>query len=236
MKAYIINLDSRNDRWRDLQPSLKRLNFLEFSRISAVSYSDFGFISSKFTTPGVTATWASHQKAYKLFLQTEDEYALIFEDDFQFRKSDVSRIQQISQFPGFDFLQLGFLKVSPLKSLKIFFDNSFDYFLRFLSIITAFRLFSHSFLSRKIMLIERRNLPHYLVVNRVMEGGHAYLISRRFAQAMLEANSPAFLSTDGFFMAISWMRTFRMARTRRSLFSQSNSPSSVPKRVLLEAD
>ena len=235
MKAYIINLPTRPDRWKSLTPQLAQLDYLEFIRVEAISSVGRDFTESNFVTPGVAATWASHQKAFRLFLDTTDSHAVIFEDDFEIHQASPKMIKKSLYIADFDFIQLGYLTLSPRKRLEIFASNYFDYLLRTVNRILEIRMCPPFSLKNKVLLRERVDVPRSLVMNDIREGGHAYLVSRNFAEAMLQANSPAFLSTDGLFMAISWMRSFKMARQRKSLFRQSNSPTSVKERVLRKA-
>ena len=142
------------------------------------------------------------------------------------------RVQESLHQEGFDFIQLGYLTVSPRKRFQIFSANTFDNLLRIVNRFLEIGDLPNMRIKTKVILRERVGVPKNLVMNDIREGGHAYLVSRHFAEAMLQANSPAFLSSDGLFMAISWMRSFKMARERKSLFQQSNSPTSVTERVL----
>lgn len=87
--AYVINLDRRSDRWEHAQTQLHRIG-INAQRMSAVDaktpqfqkfYDDIP--NPKRTAPEVACS-KSHLKALKMFLQTNAEYGLIFEDDIVF--------------------------------------------------------------------------------------------------------------------------------------------------------
>jgi len=87
--AFTINLDHRKDRWEQTQSELKKVGLIS-TRVSAVDASkpEFkkyydGLPSPKRSLPE-TACSASHLKVLKQFLNTNEEYALIFEDDMTF--------------------------------------------------------------------------------------------------------------------------------------------------------
>ncbi len=90
--CYIINLDRSPERWEKIQqaPGISRLNVI---RVPAVDgrqltkpYTDFSpwsyfFLYGRILTPTTVACNLSHIKVLKLFLESDQEHALICEDD-----------------------------------------------------------------------------------------------------------------------------------------------------------
>jgi sulfur transfer complex TusBCD TusB component (DsrH family) len=227
----VINLDSREDRLG--QAMGQSSAFPEgLIRIPAIKSADISSTDIVFVPPGVIATWKSHQQAYSFFLEnSSDSHCLILEDDFI--------IENLAKFHNyldlskdFDFLQLGFLTPHLSDRAYRFVWNLQNFFLR------GTVLFRTLPIARRLSLFSRRSLvdvldtPQETVLHDVHAGGHAYVVSRSFASRALLINNPVFLSADGVFMAIAKSRAFKMGRARKSVVSQSNSPSSVDIRFL----
>jgi hypothetical protein len=224
MEAYIINLDERRDRWENCLAELNKCN-LNPNRISALTPSLVDSETEQFASLDIIAIWKSHQNAMRVFLDSDSEYALILEDDFSLKIKDFDHLS--SQFKKYelDFLQIGFLLPFITDYLNYKIENLQD---------VIFKLLSHlkfGSITSKHSINEQRSIPVDIVLNGIRAGGHAYIINRRFAKACLLMNTPTFLSTDGLFMALGVARNFRMARLRRSKVSQTNSPTSVTKRL-----
>jgi hypothetical protein len=84
----------------------------------------------------------------------------------------------------------------------------------------------------RLLVKEQSGLGWNIVPNNVRAGGQAYVVSRRFAEASQHMNAPAFISTDGMYMALGDVRSFRMFRFRKSIIDQTNSVTSVQQRYL----
>lgn len=92
MYRCVINLDQSTDRWSALQPQFDRLG-LEVERLSAVlgralpeeelqrwcAPSGFGYLYP--LTPGEVGCFLSHRKAWTRFLETDEVWCAVFEDD-----------------------------------------------------------------------------------------------------------------------------------------------------------
>jgi len=224
MEAYIINLDKRTDRWENCLRELKKVN-ISATRVSALTPSKVENEKELFATRDIIAIWISHKKAMQAFLNSGASHALILEDDFSFRLKNIEKINDLFVKFNLDFLQIGFLlpHISDYCVYRI--ENLQDFFLKLLS---HFKLKSFA---KKHSITEQKNVPISLVLNGIRAGGHAYVINRRFAETCLLINSPTFLSTDGLFISLGIARNFKMARLRKSKVSQTNSPSSVVKRI-----
>lgn len=227
MKAYVINLNSREDRWRSVENQVQDLGF-PIVRVEAVSKDKI--FGESFVTPAVAAAWYSHKKAMACFLATNDEYALILEDDFILRKSwryiDLSKYDSMN----IDFLQIGFLITTPMDLLELKFKATVDLLLKFLSRAARMRVIEKSKLKDKVLLREQFGLPFHLVACDIRPGAHAYVVSRNFALATQQMNSPVILSTDALYIALGWMRSFKFVRFRESVVSQSDSITSINER------
>jgi GR25 family glycosyltransferase involved in LPS biosynthesis len=229
LRAYVLNLVDRPDRWLSASSQVAKIDF-EMKRIEAISPLSQSFTSSDYLANGVTAIWLSHLKAMKAFLDTGDRYALILEDDFLIRNDFNSNIIAVMDKSRLDFLQLGFLKIGVKDNFLILYENMFAGFLK---ILFKMRTLLPPFFSEKFFVQRQQGIPMSIIMDAVQPGAHAYVISRHFAISILELNNPPFLSTDLFFISLSQMRSFRMARVRKSKIEQSNSESSIETRFLV---
>jgi GR25 family glycosyltransferase involved in LPS biosynthesis len=229
VKAYVINLDSRSDRWVEVMVQ-KSILGLEIHRVPAVSVESV--VVSPYVTKVIAATWQSHQKAMKIFLESSDEYALIMEDDFVLSTRWALDLLQLSPTLGADFLQIGFLITNSVDRIQITLNGIFDGFLKVLHKLSGFFVFIGNRMGKKLLIREQSGIPFKIVCNDIRPGAHAYIVSRKFAQAASQINSPEFLSADAVYMSMGWMRSFKLLRFRRSLVAQSNSESSITERFL----
>lgn len=185
-----------------------------------------------YVADGVAATWQSHQLAMSLFLESGDRYGVILEDDFlaTSRWSPEFLGKAIKVRP--DFFQLGYLITSPLDRIELFLNGSLDLYLKVLNRLCAFSKLLRNRLGNRLLIREQTDLPWNIVPNDIRAGGHAYLVSRKFALASKHMNTPSFTSADGMFISLGDVRTFRMFRFRKSLINQTNSITSVQQRYL----
>jgi GR25 family glycosyltransferase involved in LPS biosynthesis len=228
MKAYVINLDIRADRWDSVVKQWENRNEA-LIRVSAVESNSISESQSKYLPPQVVANWMSQRKVFSDFLSTNDSYAIILEDDFVLGDTDLNRYFEIMKNSKLDFLQLGYLYNSLLDFIWIKAINLRDVLLKSLSFF-AFKLDSP--LSAKLLLKEQKQVNFQIVLNHAGAGSHAYIVSRKFAEEMLVINTPVFLAADGLFIAISNLRFLKMGRLRSNRVKQSNSPSSITKRFV----
>ena len=232
LTAYVINLAHRTDRWHDVECQRSSIG-VSIIRVEAVDQDLEELSDLSFATKGVAATWLSHQKAAAEFLKTDAEYAMILEDDFLLlRKFKVPSIELLTNLRA-DFVQLGYLRVTPWESLDVTISNIRDRVLRVIQWITKSRWGSTNKYQKRLLIQERVGVPPDLVPVDIRPGGHCYVISRRMGQAMQELNNPIIFSADELFVSISKMRAFRMFRMRKSLASQSDSLTSVNSRFKL---
>ena len=230
MRAYVINLSSRPDRWESVESQAKKLQ-IPIVRIEAVDVKNLTG-QDLYVAGGVAATWQSHQLAMSVFLETGENYAVILEDDFSIARgwSQESLKQAIEVNP--DFFQLGYLITSPLDRIEFHLNNFYDLALKILSRMCSLSKFLNNRFGDRLLIREQTNLPWRVIPNDIRAGGQAYMVSRKFALASKYMNTPAFTSSDGMFMALGDVRTFRMFRFRDSLINQTNSATSVQQRYL----
>lgn len=231
MRAYVINLKNRVDRWDSVIKQSDKLG-LPIMRIEALNKNALEEMDAKFVASGVAATWKSHQLAMATFLETLDEYALIMEDDFLLTRSwhlkNVLRVLELSP----DFFQFGYLVTSPIDRLELTVANFFDVSLKLLKKLCSLSQRLNRRFGSRLLLLEQDGVPWDLIPNDIRAGGQAYLVSRKFAEASKYMNTPAFTSTDGVFISLGDVRSFRMFRARKVLIAQTNSPTSVEQRYI----
>ncbi len=107
-KIFIINLDSRKDRWNECLKELKSAKIYNYERISAscVKYKD---IDKKFITnycprfrgdpkyiEGAYGCKMSHYRVIKLAKERNYRSVLILEDDFKFRTGYQKKLTQVT--------------------------------------------------------------------------------------------------------------------------------------------
>jgi glycosyl transferase family 25 len=97
IKAYILNLDRATERLQYVLPQVSSLD-IPFRRIPAIDgntppkdkineLTDINSYINYFRTlpePGTIGCTLSHEIAWRLFLKSDDEFAIIFEDDVKF--------------------------------------------------------------------------------------------------------------------------------------------------------
>lgn len=231
MNAYVINLANRPDRWQSVMRQRDHLGF-KIVRIEAVSTFDLDRSSEPYVAPGVAATWKSHQLAMKTFLDSDDEYGLILEDDFllskPWKKFNLGQIEHLQA----DFFQIGFLITSPLDFSKYMMDEIWDYSIKILRAFSRIPLVKALPVFKRFLIKEQEGIPWGVVPNNIRAGGQSYIVSRNFAQASNEMNTPVFNTTDCFYISLGDVRTFRMLRTRKNFIKQTKSSTSVNERFV----
>ncbi|MDR1333648.1 MAG: glycosyltransferase family 25 protein [Holosporaceae bacterium] len=106
--AYVINLDGAKDRWNFVEPSVTALGFA-VERVSAIdgktlspkeiesvaSAELYKFFFKMYPEEGTIGCALSHEKAWRTFLESDNEFAIIFEDDVQF---DPKKLREVIEF------------------------------------------------------------------------------------------------------------------------------------------
>jgi GR25 family glycosyltransferase involved in LPS biosynthesis len=227
--AFLINLDRRPDRWLEfnqISPTLE----IPIIRFSAVDGQDLPKSELR-TPPPVAACWMSHQDVAQKFLESEAEYCLVLEDDLALTKDSIRALNQLWErpFQDFDLLQIGFCVGNNQLSNRVSYSRQHHV----VNILKQFKLLSAPLTQRllkyiygyKISCLQKINLP--VAENTFELGTHAYLISRKFAEMMVSFNRPVYLPADLAMMEIVKTGKFQSFRLIRSLFGQSESPSSI---------
>ena len=230
MHAYVINLESRVDRWSSVENQASFLN-IPILRVEAINMNSLT-PDDCYVAAGVAATWKSHQKAMLAFLESEDQHALILEDDFLVTKSWNLDLLDLALRTNPDFFQLGFLKTGPVDQVNLKLINFQDVFLKLLFRLAGFSPQIGKKFSHRLLVSEQRGLAWNIIPNNVRAGGQAYIVSRQFAHAAQHMNTPAFTSADGMFMTLGDVRSFKMFRFRKSVIDQTDSVTSVQQRYL----
>jgi len=227
--AYLINLDRRPDRWNDFRASSTNLMF-KVEKFSAVDANNLPLDELRLP-PAVAACWMSHQEIAKALLASSAQHCLVLEDDVLLSEEGIKSLNRImeSDLTGIDLLQLGFCVHnnrlanrrrygSQIKLVKAF--NLFH----ILSNIIVMKLLDRIYGAKFIML----NQISQLVAKETFElGTHAYLLSRKFAEAITEFNTPVYLPADLAIMELVRTGEFATYRLLTSALGQSDSPSSI---------
>jgi len=233
-KTLVINLSSRADRRAVMASRLAKaeINFDFFFAVEPKDLTENDFVYLNDVT---TCVWKSHKetlsRASKSSLPT-----LILEDDavLAIGYEEIAHLVSQMELHDIDFLQLGYLRLNIGETLSIEARNAYDLITRSSLAPRFFGLFGFKEVERVKGQSWRRRLPFEFVLNDVRYGAHCYIVAPDFAGKVLKLNDPAFLSADDFYVALSKMRTFKMARLRKSRCSQDSSPSSFSKRYILE--
>lgn len=118
LPVYVINLDTRQERWATLAHSAERYapNF-DLRRVSAIDGNAPGWRGADLNTfahrcgrrmlPGEYGCYFSHLKALETFVADGAPFALILEDDVVFDEKSVSRISAILEaMPDFETVRI----------------------------------------------------------------------------------------------------------------------------------
>jgi glycosyl transferase family 25 len=102
MKSFIINLDRRPDRLKDITEVFKRSN-IEFMRVSAVDGKEYAKTLDDWKyslTPPEVGCFYSHIKCFELIAAGCDEYGVVFEDDVILSRHASYYLNDISWIPA----------------------------------------------------------------------------------------------------------------------------------------
>jgi len=224
-QGYVINLDSARDRLDSFLLLGTKYNRVA-QRVAAVSPINSDLSGNKYVSESVAACWESHRKVFRLFLDSNFDYALIQEDDSIMKAVNLQKIIHTMSSKDIDFIQIGFLYGTFGRKIEIFGRNLWHFLLYALK-ITSKKISPRSDLILRPTLREVLSDHPFLVPADVRAGTHAYVVSRHFARNVLEMNSPIILAADDFFMALSRMRSFAMYRFFCSRANQGSWESSV---------
>ena len=226
LTLYVINLENRPDRWQSVLEQSRILGF-EPRRIAA-SDSVAECHHNSLLSPAASACWESHLIALQKFIDSEAESCLIAEDDFL-----VINLQRFKKqlaalnCSNWDYVQLGFLSTGLRDRIQRYMTN-FEFAL--IKLVTSSSIIwpkKRRLLEGKLRVRRSIGVPLAYVPDDIRAGAHFYYINRSMALKLIGCNMPPFVTADGFFMSLAWIKRFRMMRVRRTAIIQSNSPSSI---------
>jgi GR25 family glycosyltransferase involved in LPS biosynthesis len=219
MKSYVISLPNREDRRRNFFSSryIKKLGPII---IDAVSTSDE--FDSTHPNRAVAACWMSHLKVAQEFLKTDEEFALIFEDDAELNEDGFSLINGLrdQDLVNIDCLQIGFnIFRGRITGRRWVVANRF---------YAKILLFKKSLISFRRELNPTNTLSGQLFISRSFETGtHCYLMSRKLARLMMSYNVPVVVPADVALGELALVTNLNFYRATTSLCNQNTSPSSI---------
>ena len=234
MKTYLINLSERKDRLTAASDEFRKIE-VDFERVEAIHSSALDLSTPQLVTPGVQACWESHKLCYSKLLSSEEDYALICEDDFKvINKKLFFEALDWAVEKNVDLLQVGYLtqgvqnrflnlyKILEMVLFKVIYAvTRLEYLPKSIKkISTRMRVSRYGLTSRKF------------IPDSCLPGTHCYIISRETAGKLIKLNYPQFLSADEFLISLSGMRSFSLYRTRRSAVTQNDLDPSIKTRFV----
>jgi GR25 family glycosyltransferase involved in LPS biosynthesis len=256
MKMYVINLDDRPDRFINVNKQFidRGLNLIRVSAIRGKSLVDSGV--ETVAPPNNEAVWMSHQKVYRELIASNDQHCVVFEDDVIMTNKAYQLLKEFenvsNELPNIDYLQFGYLTYNGRLD-----SGEFDSVIRLRQRLRSVFYLSISKLICSIQVIEMKFSMFERLIgvtkaadNRVTRyrnmriiakklkldapiiysnesGGHAYIINRTLASALLNFNLPLFLVTDLATISLAKAANFDFYRTSKSLAFQDDSTVST---------
>jgi GR25 family glycosyltransferase involved in LPS biosynthesis len=227
--SYLINLDRRPDRWQEFVDKSSELD-LPISRFSAVDGLEISKTDLRLPS-SVAACWMSHQAVAREMLASGAEHCLVLEDDIELNHASILGLTNLwkMSFQNIDLLQVGFcVNHHRLSNRVVHYRQS-----RLVELMHRSKLLNLDFTRRILKFIygyEFRTLNQLNQPVAVMTfelGTHAYIMSSKFAHAILSFNFPVYLPADLALMELTKTDKYNVFRLNRSLINQSDSPSSI---------
>lgn len=186
LKAYVINLDRRKDRLEAFENNFSSLGF-DLERVQAIDKHQLDPGQGTTLNLGEIACWLSHLKVINLFLTTDNEHCLVFEDDAMVMPHRMAAVEAVTQYV-IRWMEREKVTVVQLGHITRFYRKhhrqGFGYYItqliqgsRAYNISDGFRLHKGQFRS----------------------GAHAYIISREAAKQLKNANNPPLMASDNYF-------------------------------------
>jgi GR25 family glycosyltransferase involved in LPS biosynthesis len=225
--VMLINLDSRPDRLLESRIEAENAD-LSFLRIPAVGISDLDDYSADFLSRPAKACLESHLKCYRELIKSGYDFALVLEDDFQIKsRRKFARAISRCDWERFDLIQLGFLYMDFWHQLDIFLKLSKNFVFQTLGLISKCNYTFNLKMQSKLEIRKRNFVPPGFIVDDLRSGSHAYLISKKMAQELLDMSDAIYLPVDGFLGTLQYTNRFRLIRSKSSLVRQRKSLSSI---------
>lgn len=187
MKIYLISLEQDLQRRTELlnhfpnyYPKMKWIKAVNGKSLSAKEYfsyvEKYFLLHQKVITPSEVGCTLSHMKALEEFLDTEDQFCLILEDDVRGQDQDIEKLTKV-------------FSNASLKGIFLLRDqNNFG--------------FSKYIFGRKIFNFYE--IPRFST--QFMFGSCAYIIDRESARAVLEHHKKSFEITDAWLRIVQGTR------------------------------
>lgn len=188
MRTFVINLERRPDRKAQMENQLAAVGVDADWILAIDGHNTTSLPAGTLVSAGSFGCFMSHVRALDEFLEGNDDYALILEDDARFLnavdwRSLLDSLPTAMQEQGLDFLQLGFISQ--------FYRSNWRALLRTL-------ILRDGLATRRLTpLADLRYLP-----NHARAGTHAYVASRKFAIHARLLNQPVWLPADSFYVAL----------------------------------
>lgn len=218
LKILIINLQSEGTRRLRCTEQLQGIKH-EF--IIAVDGRGLANEAGGLVTASVEAIWLSHLKALNTFLNSDYEYGLVLEDDF-----DIANTEEFKDILGlitkyqFDLVQLGWLNTGFDVAILKNYERVTYWIFRLLNSLSRFNSVIKKLVNGRLRPTRASEVPSFAIPDSFLPGAHAYMVSRDFATAVVRLNTPTFLAADDFYMALARMRAFNVFRLKKSIVSQ----------------
>ena len=234
--CFVINVETNFKRRKSVETSLDKQK-IQFNWVKAITPTDTRIENLGNLQPVARAVWESHLKCLKLASESS-LYSLILEDDSEIKlsNSQVLRIIDEMKRNRLDFMQIGFLHLHIVDVVSIHVRNFHNLLLkkRVFGSVLSFFGFQEGIRSKNQYW--RSEIPSDFILNDIRYGAHAYIISPQFSKRISQLNSPTFLAADDFFVSLGKMKSFRMARLRKSLVSQGSFESSFDVRYGIDLE
>jgi GR25 family glycosyltransferase involved in LPS biosynthesis len=225
--TLLINLDRDVERLKSSVEEFSKLG-MTFTRISATTSENLENPSSFAFKRSVEACWASHLSALQVLVESDNTFAIVYEDDF-FIKNEKTFKKNLTQLQNhdFDLVQLGYLSIGFKNKLIVLIENTQALLFRFFLVLgnLGVPLFRENLSRQRINLIQ--GTPRHFVPNSFQPGTHAYMISRSLAEKILAEYKTFLLPTDGFYNALANAGGIVSFRASKSLVNQKNFPGSM---------
>lgn len=229
MRAYVINLESRPDRWRHVLEQWQCLPW-ELVRVNAMDSAHVSAKYRRYLTPEVGACWESHTHALRAIAEGADSHGIVLEDDFLVRRpSSLRDLDSVMVRNRITFLQIGYLSPGIAMRASKARVNLRDHLTKIYTNAGPGMPGSQLALERSRLLREWTSLERGVVLDDIRPGAHAYVVERGFARTLIEVEQ-SFLSTDLYYMSLGEMRSFRMARLTQSAIDQTGHTTSITNR------
>jgi GR25 family glycosyltransferase involved in LPS biosynthesis len=173
----------------------------------------------------------SHQAVAREFLETGADYCLVLEDDIDLNHKSIAGLKDLweKSFQNIDLLQIGFCVSHDRLSNRVV--HSIQY--RIVGLLHQFRLLKLATFRRilksvygyEFLTLSQLNQPVAVLTFEL--GTHAYIMSSKFAHAILSFNFPVYLPADLAMMELTKTHKYKVFRLNKSLINQSDSPSSI---------